>query len=57
MLTHPAPHTLRIKGGDMNADFHWLMSRFAGYVKDMSLFGPPFATHGQSLSPAPEAPR
>jgi hypothetical protein len=41
----------------MNADFHWLKSRFAGYAEGMSLFGPPFATHGQSLSPGPEAPR
>jgi len=50
----PGPHTLRVEGGDMNEDLHWLMGRFAGYVGLMSFLGSRFTANEEALAPALE---
>jgi len=50
----PGPHTLRVEGGDLKEDLHWLMGRFAGYVGLMSFLGSRFTADEEALAPALE---
>jgi uncharacterized protein len=50
----PGPHTLRVEGGDLKEDLHWLMGRFAGYVGLMSFLGSRFTANEEALAPALE---